>query len=84
MDNIQPIPSDPIGETHSWREWALKITAYVKKQAQGDSKGVLLNVPIYTTALAPAATVGAMYFDSTTVKFRVCEVAGTWKTVTTS
>ena len=83
MIKINPLPQNKIEECTSWREWALKITVYVQQQAKGDSKGILFNVPQYPTASAPAAVVGAMYFDTTTVKFRVCEVAGTWKTITT-
>ena len=84
MANINPVPQDKISECVGWREWATKITTYIQGQQKGDQIGNLFNVPKYTTAQRPSAIAGTMYFDTTTTKFMVCEISGTWKTITTT
>lgn len=78
---INPIPIEKIGETIGWREWALSITTYIQNQIAGDGSGNLVNIPQYTTALAPAYQKGAIYFDTTLNKLRVGG-ATAWETIT--
>lgn len=47
------------------------------------SDGVLIPVKA-PTATAPTAVLGGIYFDTTLNKLRVCESAGSWRTVTTT
>lgn len=79
VNNVTPIPPDKIGETPTWREWFKQVSAYL----MGQQVGGAFVIYSYPTTKAPSATPGAIYFDTTLVKFRVCEVAGVWITLTT-
>lgn len=79
INQVDLAPQDKIGETHVWRDWFTKVGIYLQKQQ------IVMAVPQYTTASLPTSpTVGSIVFDTTVTKFKVCEVAGVWKTVTTT
>lgn len=79
MANLIPVPNDPIGENHLWREYFTGIFNALTKK---------FILPKYTTANAPSAEEGAMYFDVTLQKARIGVSDGgspptySWQTIT--
>jgi hypothetical protein len=77
MATFDNVPPDKIEESHIWRDWFFKVATFIKGFQQQPT------IPSYTTAGAPTAKDGGLYFDTTLNKLRVGQ-GGTWHTITSA